>query len=135
MEITIKTNDPLILENIIEQLSSRFPNDIQNQYKPVCSHTDFEKEPSITEPAVSPETGYGTENKSAGLAKILRRECTMIDRVVQNLLKKERKNRHLSKIGQQSYESLLLNQSANLLWLLSEHVIPQLERSPDNKNK
>ena len=68
------------------------------------------------------------EDKSKGLAKLLRRDCKSLDMVVQSLLKKEKDRHRPRKIGQESLESCLLHQTANLLYMLSAHIIPHLER-------
>ena len=129
MKIKIESNNEEIVEGFLKQLNaSLLLGDIQSQHKSSRSRIDSERAILTTEPVALPVKGYDIENKSKELAKLLRRECNQIQRVVQNLSKKERKNRHRSKIGQQSSESLLLNQTANLLWLLSAHVIPRLEQ-------
>lgn len=129
MKITINTDNPEVVESFFQQFNfTPLQGGTQNKHRQAHYNTNSGRAiPRVVSVAL-PEKDYDIENKGKDLAKILRRDCKSMERVVQHLTKKEKENRHLRKIGQESYESLLLSQSANLLWLLSEHVIPQLER-------
>lgn len=110
-------------------------NDTQNKAQCLFCKQDSEKAISTVQSEALPLLSHRLESKNIGLANILRQEYKSLDMVVQMLLRREKGRLHQCKIGSVSLESCFLHQTANLLYILSAHLIPHLEQLYDNKNQ
>ena len=136
-----KMKKPVInihIHSLIEKLevsNTTKPNDTQNKERFLFHELGLEKviSEALREGVLLPDEKH--QKKSRDLATILRQECTPLDRLAQSLLKKEKVNPHLRKIGRESPESCLLYQTASLLHIVFAYVIPHLEQLSGNKNQ
>ncbi len=103
-------------------------NDTENKVESLFEKLNYGSKPLIDQPLTPRPQGFSHQEKSKGLAKLLLQHTTPLDGLVQNLSKREKGFHRQRKIGQVSLEECLLYQTSTLLWLLSEHVIPHLEK-------